>query len=104
MKIIIAVLFMGLLLSVSSGVYQSPITFFSSFDATTPANVVDEAITYCGNAAECLVAIYHDFMASSTIVDIFNHYLPPHQNSGKLMLFGFGLVGLAGYGRRRFRK
>ncbi|HLN92093.1 MAG TPA: hypothetical protein VK429_09605 [Patescibacteria group bacterium] len=104
MKIIIAVLFIGLLLSVSSGVYQSPITFFSGFDSTTPANVVDEAITYCGSAAECLVAIYHDFMASSTIMYVFNHYLPPDQNSGRIMLIGFGLVGLAGYGRRLFKK
>jgi len=42
---------------------------------------------YCGNAAASLVAIYQ--------VD---------RKPGAIMLLGFGLVGLAAYGRRRLKK
>ena len=43
-------------------------------------------------------------MASSKIVYFFNYYLPPDRKPGAIMLLGFGLVGLAAYGRRRLKK
>ena len=104
MKLGIAILFTGFLLSVSKGVYHPSFTSLPSFDATTCVNVVDDAIIYCGNAAESLVAIYQDCMTSSKIAYFFNYYLPPDRKPGAIMLLGCGLVGLATYGRRRLKK
>jgi len=104
LKLGIAILFAGFLLSVSKGVYHPSFTSLPSFESTTCVNVVDDAIIYCGNASECLVAIYQDFMTSSKIVSFFKYYLPPDRKPGAILLLGCGLVGLAAYGRRRLKK
>jgi len=91
-------------LSVSNGVYHPSFTSLSGFDSPTCVNVVDDAIIYCGNAADSLVAIYQDFMASSRIVYLFNSYFPTDRKPGEIMLLGCGFVGLAAYGRRRIKK
>ena len=104
MKSGIIILSICFFLSVSNGVYHPSFTSLSGFDATTRVNIVDDAIMHCGNAAASLVAIYQDFMASSKIVYLFNDYLPPDRMPGAIMLLGFGLVGLAAYGRRRLKK
>jgi hypothetical protein len=63
LKIRIAILLFGLLLSVSRGAYHPSFTSFSGFDTTTLADVVDDACDYCGDATDGLVAIYQDLMA-----------------------------------------
>ena len=100
----IVILSICFLFSVSKGIYHPSFTSLSDYDSATRVNVVDDAIIYSGNAAASLVAIYQDFMASSTIVYFFNYYLPPDRKPGVIMLLGFGLVVLAGYGRRRLKK
>jgi len=100
----IVILSICFLLSVSKGGYHPSFTSLSAFDSATRVNVVDDAIIYSGNAAASLVAIYQDFMDSSKIVYFFNCYLPSDRKPGVIMLLGFGLVGLAGYGRRRLKK
>jgi hypothetical protein len=101
MKFIIGILLVGLLASVSTGVYQSSSTSFHDFDSTTLVNMIDDAIMYCGNAVDSLAAVYKDFMASNRIVYFFKSSLPPELPLSTLLLLGSVLVGLAGYGRRR---
>jgi hypothetical protein len=83
----IVILSICFLLSVSNGVYHPSFTSLSAFDSATRVNVLDDAIIYCGNAAASLVAIYQ-----------------ADRTPGAILLLGFGLVGLAAYGRRRLKK
>lgn len=87
MKSGIVILSICFFLSVSNGVYHPSFTSLSAIDSATRVNVVDDAIMYCGNAAASLVAIYQD-----------------DRKPAAIMLLGFGLVGLAGYGRKRLKK
>ena len=104
MKIMIGVLLIGLLLSVSVGVYQPSFTTLSRFDSNTLVNVIYDAINYCGKAVEIAIAFYQDFMASNKIVYLFKYYLPPDQNHGTIVLLGCGFLGLWGYSMKRMKK
>ncbi len=58
-----AILFIGLFLSVSRGTYHPSFTSFSGFGSATFADVADDSSDYFGNVAERLAAIYQDLMA-----------------------------------------
>jgi hypothetical protein len=50
LKVIIAVLLVGLLIGVSKGDGQPSSTSFSGFDSTMLVNGMDDAIIYCGSS------------------------------------------------------
>lgn len=104
MKIMIGVLFIGLLLCASVGIDPSSLTSLSGFESLTLIGVIDGAIIFCGKAIESIGASYHDFMKSSTIMNFFKYYLPRDQNPGTIALLCCGFVGLWGYGRKRKKK
>ena len=104
MKIGIVILFICFSLSVFQGVFHPSFTSLSGFDSSTLTDVVDNGINYGGNAAESLVAIYQDFMASSKISNFFKTYIPLDQNPGTIILLSCCFVGLLGYGRKRMKK
>jgi hypothetical protein len=106
MKIIIGILFIGLLLSDRGGAYQPSFTTLSNFDSGMLLNLIDDAIDYCVKNVESLSAYYHDFMSSSKIVYFIKYYLPPDQRPGTIVLLGCGFVfvGVWGYGWKRMKK
>jgi len=104
LKIIFGALLIALFLGLTSGDYHPSFASVSGFDSYSLVDIVDGAMNYCGNTAESLVGMYQDFMASSRTVYFFNHCLPSDQNPGRALLLGLGLVGLAGFGRRRLKK
>ena len=101
LKMFIAVLVIGLLIGVSTAADHPSFTSLSDFNFIMLANVVDDAINYCGKAIGSLVAIYQDFMASSKIVYFFKSSLPLELKPGTTILLVCGLVGLWGCGRWR---
>jgi hypothetical protein len=104
MKNIIGVLLIGLFLVVSTAGSQPSFAKLPGFDVNTLLNVMDDAINYCGNAVEILIASYQTLTESSKIVYFFKYYIPPdHQNPGTIMLLGCCFVGLW-YGRKRMKK
>jgi len=104
MKLTICVLLIGLLVSVSMGAYQPSSISFSDIDATTLVNVIDDAIVFCKETVDSLVAIYQDFMKSNRIVYFFKSSLPPELPLSTIPLLGSGLVGLLCYRAWRLMK
>jgi len=104
MKLIFGALLIGLLVSVSMGAYQPSSISLSDFDATTLVNVVADALIFCGEAVNSLVAIYRDFMESNKILYFFKSSLPPELPPSTIPLLGSGLVGLICYRTWRLMK
>jgi hypothetical protein len=77
LNIRIALLLIGLFLSVSKGAFHPSFTSFSGFDSTTLADVANGASDDYGKAAESLVTIYRDLMAPvRSCTSSFTTYLP----------------------------
>ena len=101
---VLLILLILLMLRVSAGVVQPSFTTLSGVDSTRLANVIDDAINYCGKAVERPTAFYQDFVASNKIVYFFNYYIPADQKPGMIMPPGCCFVGLWGYVSKRMKK